>query len=178
MSLPTVIVAGCARSGLTLTMHMLAAGGFPVVGEFPGFEPYDIGKTPWNECHGKAVKLVDSQLHLPPPGDYMVIECQRDNVEQAKSTAKFLRALGFQLPIDQEALRRSIDSDKLTIAKWTASQPRVMYQQFEEAVTKPLTAARNLRDFLKANLDIEAMARAVVPRGPKCCKELIEARWL
>lgn len=52
----TVIVAGITRSGLTATMQMLAGGGFPCLGEYPGFEPYGVGQVPWQRCEGLAVQ--------------------------------------------------------------------------------------------------------------------------
>lgn len=39
-----IIVTGIARSGLSLTMQMLHAGGIPCAGEPPAFEPYPLGQ--------------------------------------------------------------------------------------------------------------------------------------
>lgn len=91
----TVLVCGCARSGLSLTMQLLYKGGYPCFGEYPAFEDYEIGQINYTENIGKAIKLVDTQLQFPPTGAYYVIVLHRDFKEQAKSTVKFLRALGM-----------------------------------------------------------------------------------
>lgn len=68
-----LIVAGITRSGLSLTMQMLHAGGYPCEGEPPDFEPHPVGEMPWERCERRAVKLVDAHHQFPPAGSYDVI---------------------------------------------------------------------------------------------------------
>ena len=58
-----IIVAGLTRSGLSVTMQMLWAGGYPCLGRWPAFEQYAVGRVPWHLLPDRvAVKLVDAQL--------------------------------------------------------------------------------------------------------------------
>ena len=102
-----LIVPGIARSGLTVTMQMLNAGGYPCVGEYPAFEKYNIGDIPWEECVGKAVKVVDTHIQFPPEGRYKVIFLTRDIKQQVKSQCKFLK---FIAGIDSKPSSRYVKS--------------------------------------------------------------------
>ena len=101
---PTILVAGCARSGLTMTMQMLDAGGFPCLGEYPDYEPYNFGGLPWEHARGKALKIPDAheqlQISSPPFDDYLVITPRRDLRQQAESSGKLMR----QIPILKVAI--------------------------------------------------------------------------
>lgn len=179
---PTIIVAGCARSGLTMTMQMLLAGGVPVVGEFPAFEEYELGSIPWGEVQGKAVKLVDSHLQWPldAAGPYRVLLTTRNIVQQAMSTAKFLKAVGFILPIDQLRFRKSIERDVEAIHQWAGRQESVLTLPFETTLAEPQTTAAKIRDFIgpEYSLDADRAAGAVIKRSPKCYPGMMETRWL
>ena len=63
----TILILGLARSGTSLLMQMLEAGGYPCFGEGPGFEPCMPDDIPWNEVKGKAVKVLDPQYGKFPP---------------------------------------------------------------------------------------------------------------
>jgi len=179
---PTIIVAGCTRSGMTMTMQMLQAGGVPVVGKFPAFEEYELGSIPWGDVQGKAVKLVDSHLHFPPDslGPYRVLLTTRNIVQQAMSTAKFLKDQGFHLGIDQMRLRKSIERDNAAIREWAERQESVLHVQFEATLANTEAAAAKIRDFIgpEYSLDADRAAGAVIKRSPKCYPGLMETRWL
>lgn len=169
----TTIIAGIARSGLSLTMQMLHAGGFPCLGGPPAFEDFPVGCTPWEECDGKAVKLVDSHLHFPPAGSYRVIRLHRDLIQQARSTNKWVGAVsGIQaLPVSR--LIGSIRRDYVTIDEWAAKHI-TLHLPFEDLVGKPREAAKTIAHFVQTTLNVDAMAACVIPRGPECHAELLE----
>ena len=56
----TIVVAGFARCGLTLTMQLLDAAGLPCRGRYPDYEI--AGDIPWGHAKGKVVKLVKVTL--------------------------------------------------------------------------------------------------------------------
>jgi len=169
-----IIVAGITRSGLTATMQMLNAGGFPCVGSYPSFEEYEVGETPWGECSGKAVKLVDSQLHIPPDGDYKIIRLHRNQKQQALSFKKFLCALfGEPVEVDLKAIAKSFDKDYAIIDKW-ASRHKTLHISFEEIVTRPVPSATRIANFVDIPLDVDKMATCIIKRGPNCHPSLLE----
>lgn len=180
---PTIIVAGCTRSGMTMTMQMLHAGGVPVQGEFPAFEPFDMGTTPWGQVQGTAVKLVDAHLHFPPPDKrpgYRVILTTRNIVQQSQSMAKFLRAAGFQLSIDLKSLQRSLARDNAKIRQWAEQQESMLHLPFEDTLKAPDSTARKILDFIgpEFSLDTGRAAAVVVKRSPQCYPGMLEQRWL
>lgn len=174
MNEPTIVVAGLARSGLSLTMQMLDAGGVPCQGEFPAYEPFPLGDIPWDKCHGTAVKLVDSHLHIPRPGRYWVIRLRRDTREQARSFNKWTSMLFGGRPIGIAKLTNSFTRDYRIIDEWALKQERLQIFDFEEVLKEPRWAATLLCRFLDRPLNTQAMAAAVVNRQPECYPGLLE----
>lgn len=176
------IVGGCTRSGLTMTMQMLHAGGYPCAGEFPGFEPFPIGRAPWGRLDGYAVKLVDSHRHFPPAGDYRFILCDRDHGQQARSIRQWIEVTnGLQIPKNAIGkLKTSIDRDWNVIAKWAKANAKggVRVFRFEETIRSPEKAAKRLASFAGDSLDTAAMAAAVHARTTKCHKGLLELKMM
>lgn len=171
-----IIVAGLTRCGLTVTMQMLHAGGYPCAGEYPAFEPYGVGEIPWKECQGKAVKFVDPQLQFPKKlKGKKVILLSRDTVEQAKSQVKFLRAF-FPIisPAPGKSLIRSINRDQSIIGLWAKKNHKVLPLRFEEIISTPQEVAQRLADFVGGNLDANKMAEVVVPRSTDCYLGMLE----
>ncbi len=168
----TVVVAGITRSGLTLAMQMLHAGGFPCEGMYPAFEEHPIGSVPWGECSGKAVKLVDAHLQLPPAGDYKVVRLARSLKQQAKSVNKFGGICGMP-PMPVPALIESLKRDYAVIDKWARRYP-VLRMTFESLITDSATAAGKLASFIGAPMDTQAMAKTVVERGTGCYPTMLE----
>ena len=56
MKRPTVFVCGHGRCGSSMVMQMLDAGGFPCFGEYPAYEPEEVGMK-----HGTASTKNESQ---------------------------------------------------------------------------------------------------------------------
>lgn len=170
----TVIIAGVTRSGLTATMQMLHAGGFPCAGTHPAFEDFPMGQTPWSECHGKAVKLVDSHHHFPPTGDYRVIRLQRNLTEQAKSFNKWCRLLFGAAGAPLPRVVASLERDYRIIDEWASQQKAVLRVHFEDIVACPRLVAQTISSFVGTDLDVEAMVKVIVPRNAKCYPGLLE----
>lgn len=175
----TIVVAGCTRSGMSVTMQMLHAGGAPCAGTFPDFEPYPFGRTPWDEAKGLIVKLVDSHRHLPPPGDYDVIRLSRGYQDQARSHNKWGRAMFAGLPkIDEEKLVRMLIRDYEVIDQWIAKQQRSFLLEFRDICRETRRTAERLAEFIGRELDIDAMVAAVIPRTEAVHDRLLELELL
>ena len=168
-----IIVAGIARSGLTATMQMLHAGGYPCLGKYPAFEPFTLGNIKWDLASDKAVKSVDTQLQFPPRGKkYKVILLSRDFKQQAKSTNKFLNVIGVP-SIKTSALVRSIKRDYAIINKWALKQ-RSFVLKFEDIINKPVETAGIISIFSGSNLKVNKMADVIIARTSDCHPEMLE----
>lgn len=171
-----VIVAGITRSGLTMTMQMLNAGGFPCLGTYPAFEDFDLD-IPYNTTNGKAIKAVDTHLNFPPEGNYKVIMLHRDLKQQARSQIKFCNIIGIKVIASKENIKRVIEGNKkdyLKISRWAKNQESVLNLHFEEILKDPEYSALTIQTFLDVELDIEKMADVVVKRSPLCYNGLLE----
>ena len=167
------VVAGITRSGLTATMQMLSAGGYPCFGGWPAFEQYALGNLPWAECSGKAVKLVDTQLQWPPEGEYQVIRLARNLQHQADSLNKWNEVFGIPR-VPRETYVRSLVRDYAAIDKWAEQQSRRTIVHFSDIIEKPRSVAQFLSGWLGADLDVERMAGVIVPRAIGCHPGLLE----
>lgn len=168
-----IIVAGITRSGLSLTMQMLAAGGYPCAGTFPDYEPFPIGQIPWSGIDGMAVKLVDAHRQLPPVGPkYRIIRLNRNKTEQARSINKWMAAF-FHLSANVSVLLGSLRRDYETIDAW-ASEHDTLVLEFESIIKSPRESAERIVEWLGCPLDIDEMVKAVKPRGVECYQGLLE----
>jgi len=170
----TIIVAGITRSGLTLTMQMLHAGGAECFGEYPAFEGYELGNLPYDKAKGMAIKAVDTQHQIPPPGDYTVIYLRRNLKQQAKSQNKFFGMLGFP-HAKPRLLIKSNKKDYKKIDRWVYAQNRFIEIFFEAIIENPRLIATRINNFVGPELNIDKMVEAVKPRGPECYDGILEA---
>lgn len=177
-----VYVAGQARCGSSLTMAMLAAAGFPVVGTAPDYEIEDVNHRPVPEAflarHDRhALKLLDpAQTPVPRHVSAYAIWLTRDPLEQAKSHAKFLSASFGRRMYNRSDIRnlaRSLRRDEPGQMA-ALSHCAMLVVSFEELITAPQDEARKIADFMRplAKLDPIAMAAVVHQRSPRCAQDL------
>lgn len=172
----TVIIAGITRSGLTVTMQMLNAGGYPCTGTYPSFEDY-VDLQP-----GHANKFVDTQANFPPTGEYYVIRLRRNRRQQAKSIVKMLNTIGFTANgSDAKRFERSFDSDYKKIDAWGKRQAGFMILDFEDIIKAPNLTAHVLADFVglpNDSVTCDKMADVVIKRGTDCADSMLEFNML
>lgn len=176
---PITIVAGLGRCGTSMVMQMLHAGGVPCVGQRPSFEVSRWQIRPTAEAlaaiPGHAVKVLE--LHegwrMVPPG-CQVIWMDRDQREQAKSHAKFLRTMTGR-HVDRSgrrALEASLMRDTHQTMGVIGSVPLVRLR-FEDVLADPLKAARLLGEFTEhAGFNAYRAEQAVKRRSPECAPDL------
>jgi hypothetical protein len=174
------IVSGLPRSGTSLMMHMLAAGGVPVLSD--GERRADIdnprGYLEWErikqlpkdpalirEAEGKAVKVISQLLlSLPAGHEYRVIFMQRPLPEVMASQDEMLRRRGKFDPGDDNSIVARAFQDHLSdVYAWLNSKPyvRVSRVQYHSVLNEPKEAAEAVTKFLELPLDIQAMTRQV-----------------
>ncbi len=173
----TVFVCGHGRCGSSLMMQMLQAGGYPIFGEFPAFEPEEVGferkpETLLPLIEGRAAKILDPQLtRWPDSMDVAVIWLDRDRNEQGRSQVKFMRACGMSM-IPTNAWKRlaaSYGADTaaaLRLFRDRGIEP--LRISFDELVVSPFVSADRIASHLGVKLDEVAMCQAVIRRQPRC----------
>jgi hypothetical protein len=182
---PIVVVSGLPRSGTSMAMKMLEAGGIPLLSDGirtadesnPGgyfeFEPvkelHKQGDTSWlADARGKAVKIVSFMLTwLPETYDYNVIFMRRDLSEVVASEIKMLLGGGELPEPDREQATRRVYEEHLEKVARFLSQRRCFSSltiEYRDALERPEEEARRISDFLGVTLDVQNMARVVDPR--------------
>jgi hypothetical protein len=176
-----VVVSGLPRSGTSMMMRMLAAGGVPVLSddarppdaanpagyfEFAPVKELASGGAPaWLEgARGKAVKIVSFLLTwLPESHDYRVIFMRRDLGEVVASQQAMLAARGESVDENGDRLAGVYADHLERIARFLAGRPcfSVLDIEYRSVIDRPADAARRVAAFLERDLDATAMAAAV-----------------
>lgn len=177
-----VVVSGLPRSGTSMMMQMLEAGGVPPLADFQrkadddnpkGYyelEPVKQLKThpeALDQAEGKAVKVIHMLLtDLPSGHRYKVLFMRRDISEVVASQRKMLSRTGKQgAALPDAALIKVFEGQLVKVDKWLAEQSHIqcMDVPHREVVTKPAEVAGLVNAFLGGGLDEPAMAAAVDP---------------
>lgn len=182
MKPPVTIVSGLPRSGTSLVMQMLHAGGIPVLTdglrvpdndnprgyfELESVKQIRTDKGWLDDASGKAVKIVHLLLmDLPCDREYRVIMLRRDMREVVRSQAKMLERLGRQgSTIAADRLGTIYETQLRTVGAWLKERPNfeTCHLDYAAIVSDPMTAAATITEFLGMPLKVEAMAGVVDP---------------
>lgn len=177
-----VIVSGLPRSGTSMMMKMLAAGGLPVLSdgqrtadsdnpegyyEFERVKQLDKGDKAWlREAEGKVVKVISALLeHLPPGYEYRLIFMNRRMQEVLASQRKMLAHRGEASDISDEKLAELLDRHVRKVKGWLATQPhfQLLEIDYNRMLADPRPFSAQINRFLAGSLDEEAMAAVVKP---------------
>lgn len=174
------IVSGLPRSGTSLMMQMLDAGGLPVLsdGERKADADNPKGYLEWErvkqlpknpaliaEAEGKVVKVISQLILLLPSGhDYRIIFMQRPLPEVLKSQDEMLRRRGnTDTNSDASAIEEAFQRHLIEVNKWLAEKPnmRVSRVHYHRVLREPQAVAEEVAVFLQVPLDLQAMVRQV-----------------
>lgn len=184
---PILLVAGLGRCGTTMMMTMLDAGGFPVTGPRPSYEPSErwcLGRPDpdWIAAQGgKAVKWIDptnyrAGMRSLLPAEPVIILMERNPREQARSQVKLLADLVRPDRHIVKAMERSIRRDTPLVRAQMRSLGTVYLFRFEDVLKAPLMVANQLQGIIAHHFggvfDSGVAARAVIPRQPSCAPDL------
>jgi hypothetical protein len=182
-SAQVVIVSGLPRSGTSMMMKMLEAGGMQVVEdqirepnadnprgyyEFERVKKLPEGDTVWLEdAVGKAVKVI-SQLvmHLPDSYAYKVLFVRREIDEILASQAKMLKRRGESAgAVSNERMAGLFDKHLEKVYAWMDARPNVAYLDvdYNQMLADPRPTLERVNAFLGGRLDVAAMAAVVDP---------------
>lgn len=179
---PIVVVSGLPRSGTSLMMQMLVAGGIAAFTDQrrradennpEGYYEHEMVKKLakeklWlGEAKGKAVKVISHLLpHLPARHQYKVIFMLRDLSEVVASQHKMLVRDGKHREGTYPAgLAMTYRNQLQRAGDWLKTQHNIdtLYVRHSEAIAKPECVARIIENFLGKKMDIKAMSAVVKP---------------
>jgi predicted AlkP superfamily phosphohydrolase/phosphomutase/tetratricopeptide (TPR) repeat protein len=181
-----MIVSGLPRSGTSMLMQMLEAGGLPILtdGERAADEsnqrgyfeleavkrlPQDPERAWLHEAGGKAVKVIAQLLPSLPPGvPYRILFMARPLGEILASQQAMLQRSGKQgSKQSQRQLAATYLKQLEQIRQVLAAYPeqvQVLNVDYHRTLANPEDAAARVNAFLGGGLDETAMAEAVEPQ--------------
>lgn len=172
------VVSGVPRSGTSLVMQMLGAGGHALLVD--DARPADIHNprgyyefapvkrlrddASWVAgAAGRAVKVVHTLVEFLPPGhEYRVILVRRDLREVVASQNAMLAGAGPAAP-PPDRLAEIYAAQLAELERWLAERGnvRVLALEHRRLLREPLAVARELSRFLGGALDVPRMAAVV-----------------
>ena len=176
------IVSGLPRSGTSMMMRMLEAGGIEAliddireadIDNPRGYYEYEPGKSTrddprWLEsASGKVVKMVYSLLYdLADGHQYRVVFMRRDLEEILRSQQKMLDRLGTrEESVSDDAMRQLFTAEIDKCRKFLRDDPRFSFLEvdYNKLLSGPGQLVEEVDRFLGGGLDCEAMAAVVDP---------------
>ncbi|MBS1271532.1 MAG: hypothetical protein MAGBODY4_00664 [Candidatus Marinimicrobia bacterium] len=176
-----VIVSGLPRSGTSMMMKMLEAGGLEVVTDDirkadednpKGYYEFEQVKQIKDDqswlpgCQGKVVKMVSRLLlDLPENWDYKIIFMRRKLEEILASQRKMLERSGKRAPSKEEdaemaaLFERHLDH----VDQWMEQQSNAdfIHVSYNKTIRSPQETAEKVTAFLGRDLDVEKMLTVV-----------------
>ncbi len=179
---PITVVSGLPRSGTSLMMQLLGAGGLflltdgvrgPDIDNPRGYFEYEPVKRLERDCdwielaRGKAVKVISSLLPSLPPGlRYQVLLMLRPIEEVLASQRAMLERSGrAAATFEDDGLGASFARELDRVRRWLAEQEkvRVLELDYTALVASPRAGIEAIVRFLGRPLDPVRMAAAVDP---------------
>ena len=175
------VVSGLPRSGTSMMMRMLEAGGLEVLTdelreadadnpkgyyEFERVKQLEHDKSWLGNAEGKVVKIISQLLyHLPGDATYKVVFMRRNMEELLASQRRMLARRGESDQLDDRQMAQLFRKHLEQIQGWLDQQPGfdVVYVSYNEVLEDPQEQARKVNRFLGDSLDVDAMVRVVDP---------------
>ena len=174
------IVSGLPRSGTSMMMKMLEAGGMEILTdnlrtadednpkgyyEFEAVKQLDENQDWLPNAQGKVVKIISQLLKPLPQGyKYKVIFLRRKMEEILASQKQMLVRRGEPTDaVSDEIIANLFNKHLSQIEAWLAEQSNfdVLYIHYSEAIDKPAEAAEQINEFLGGKLNVEKMKSVV-----------------
>jgi hypothetical protein len=174
------VVSGLPRSGTSLIMQMLAAGGMPVLSDGErradtdnprGYFEWEriklLSKEPGciSEGEGKVVKVISQLLFALPAGrEYRVVFMQRPLPEVVASQAEMIRRRGTTgAALAPAALISGLGAHLNQVNAWLRDRANISVHRVEhhEVMHEPLRVSESIQQFLNCPLDVAAMSQQI-----------------
>lgn len=176
-----VVVSGLPRSGTSLMMQMLQAGGYPVLCddqrtadesnprgylEYAKVRRLERDNSWMAEAEGRAVKIVSLLLYsLPTQFEYRILFLRRSLDEIQQSQVAMLQRNQPHASSAARDLRSDFERHLQHLKEWWRTQRSMSVQHYDyaEIIRSPRQQAAAVAQFLNAPLDLDGMAAAVDP---------------
>lgn len=173
------IVSGLPRSGTSMMMKMLAAGGLePLTDsiraadednpkgyfEFERVKQIESDKEWLLDARGRVVKLISALLkHLPPSYKYKVVFMRRAMPEILASQRQMLIRRGEPADaVPDDKMAAMFEKHLAQVESWLAAQPNIqtIYISYNEVMKEAGSQAETINSFLGGSLNVDAMIEA------------------
>jgi hypothetical protein len=180
---PIIVVSGLPRSGTSMAMRMLQAGGVPILADdrrrADGGNPYGYfefepvkqldragGNVLWlPRARGHAVKIVSWLLTwLPETYDYQVVFMERELDEVIASQKKLLALRGEEGQTDADETTKNMFRTHLEQVRRLLAVRRcftTLSVRYRDVIDEPSVQARRIARFVGGPLDTDRMAAAI-----------------
>jgi hypothetical protein len=185
---PVIVVSGLPRSGTSMMMKMLEAGGLPVMidglrapdpdnpegyYELERVKELDKGDSAWIEAaRGQGIKVISALLEFLPhtlasgPVDYRVLFIHRQIDEVLRSQQKMLARRGEAgAEVSDAEMAELFAKHLVKVKQWLHDQPNfaLLEVDYNAMLHTPQPYIRSINEFLGGQLDEQAMAAIVNP---------------
>jgi len=181
---PIVVVSGLPRSGTSMTMKMLEAGGKTLImdgvrtadednpkGYFEDERVKDLNKEQdkqWLlEARGKVIKIISFLLpDLPGSNRYKVLFMRRNIDEVLASQAKMLARRGESSETSDERMKELYEDHLRKVSHLIAHRPELetIDVSYKGVLDDPRGESERIRQFLGEDLDVDKMVSVVDER--------------
>jgi hypothetical protein len=174
------IVSGLPRSGTSLMMQMLVAGGMTPLadGERAADADNPKGYLEWEriktlpkdpgciaEAEGKVVKVISKLLLALPPGhEYRIVFMQRPLSEVLASQDQMLKRRGaYKEGADAAIISAAFEKHLREVYGWMEgkSYVKTLRVPYHDVLEKPREIVQQLTQFLQIDFDIKAMTQQI-----------------
>jgi len=179
---PIVVVSGLPRSGTSMLMKMLDAGGMEIMTDSErvadidnpkGYFEYErvkdlekeTDKSYIREGRGKVLKVISFLIKdLPDDNDYRVIFMRRNLDEVLASQNKMIQRLGTEdSTAAEEAMKEAYRNDIVRTRLLCRNRPNfeLIEINYKNTIEDPAATAHRVNGFVGGHLDEAAMKEAV-----------------
>ena len=179
-----IIVSGLPRSGTSMMMAMLEAGGIPILSdgerkpdddnpkgyfEFERVKKLNDGDLGWlKDARGKAVKIISYLLmKLPETHTYRVIFIHRNLDEILASQRKMLINRGEDPDkISEDEMKALLIKHLQQVDEWIANQPNFerIDVDYNRLLEEPEVDIHRITEFLDNSVDAKILKSVIDPR--------------
>ncbi|MFM7868379.1 MAG: thioredoxin domain-containing protein [Planctomycetaceae bacterium] len=175
------IVSGLPRSGTSLMMRMLEAGGIPALTdqqrtpdednpngyyEFEDVKSLEADVGWLQQAPGRSVKMVYRLLrHLPNDRSYRVLFMRRNTDEILRSQKKMLERKGITTDIPDDVMKAMFERELRNFYGWLPTQPHLalMNISYNDLLSTPAAVIGRISQFLGGDLNVNSMTSMINP---------------
>ncbi len=178
-----IIVSGLPRSGTSMMIKMLEAGGLEILTdhirkanednpkgyyEFERVKKLPQGDTEWlEEAGGRVVKIISALItHLPNTYSYKILFMRRNIAEIIASQNKMLVNRGENSSkVDDEEVARLFNKHLKQVYAWLNQCSKAEYidVNYNQMLQKPIPLLKQVNQFLGSELEVEKMVAVLDP---------------